>query len=105
MVVIRYTFVILSLAAGVAVAGSPEWDRAHELYQKTEYKQALAILTPLAQKDAAALQLLGQSYFMLADYKRAGEYFEKAIALAPQSSELHHWMGRTWGRRAETASF
>src|SRR5262249_44771548 len=43
--------------------------------------------------------------FMLADYKKAGEYFEKAIAFAPQSSELHHWMGRTWGRRAETASF
>jgi len=104
MVVTGRIFVVLSLFTWTVAAGSPEWDRAHELYQKTEYEKALAVLLPLPQKDAATLQLIGQSYFMLADLKKASDTFEKAIALTPQNSELHHWMGRTWGRRAETAS-
>jgi tetratricopeptide (TPR) repeat protein len=54
------------------------------------------------------MQLLGQSYFMLGDYKKATDSFEKAIALLPpthqQSSELYHWLGRSFGRRAETGT-
>jgi len=91
-------------ASLLAMAGTPEWDRAHELYQRTEYKQALSVLLRQANPDVGTLQLIGQSHFMLADYKRASDTFEKAIRLNPQSSELHHWMGRAWGRRAETAS-
>jgi len=94
---------VLSLTA-VLAAGTPEWDRAHELYQRTEYKQSLAILLPLKNQDASTLQLIGQSYFMLGDYKKASESFEKAIPLAPQSSELYHWLGRAYGRRAEMAT-
>lgn len=90
--------------AAVLAAKSPEWDRAHELYQKTDYKKALDVLQKAPQKDADTLQLIGQSYFMLADYKKASDTFEKAIQLDPRNSELHHWMGRAWGRRAETGS-
>jgi Flp pilus assembly protein TadD len=94
----------LVLIALPLAAGSPEWDRAHELYQRTEYRQSLAALIPLSDKDAATLQLIGQSYFMLGDYKKASESFERAIPLAPSSSELYEWLGRAYGRRAETAS-
>jgi Flp pilus assembly protein TadD len=94
--------VLASMAA--AWAKSPEWDRAWELYQRTEYKKALEVLLPLSGKDADAYQLIGQSHFMLADYRKATDAFEKALALEPRKSELHHWMGRTWGRRAETSS-
>jgi tetratricopeptide (TPR) repeat protein len=102
----------LILAAGLAnllAAGTPEYDRAHELYQRTEYQQAVAVLQPVPAKNIETLELLGQSYFMLGDYKKATESFEKAIAMVPptheQSSELYHWLGRTFGRRAETATF
>jgi tetratricopeptide (TPR) repeat protein len=107
-VALRNVFLIIGLAvlaARAAYSKSPVWDAAHEWYQRTEYKKALELLLPVIEKDADTLQLIGQSYFMLADYKKAGESFEKALMLTPQSSELHHWMGRTWGRRAETASF
>ena len=90
--------------AGPLWAGSPEWDQAYELYQRTEYQKALEVLRAAPDKDAETLQLLGHNYFMLADYNKAGEMFEKALALAPQKSALHHWMGRAWGRRAETSS-
>jgi tetratricopeptide (TPR) repeat protein len=95
--------------ANVLAAGTPEYDRAHELYQRTEYEQTIAVLQPLPAKNIETLELLGQSYFMLGEYKKAADSFEKAIALVPptheQSSELYHWLGRTFGRRAETATF
>ncbi len=88
-----------------ALAASPELDRAHLLYQHTEYKQSLAVLLPAAASshDAATLQLLGQDYFMLADYKKATEALERAAAIEPDNPITLNWLGRAWGRRAETS--
>jgi len=57
-----------------------------------------------ASKDAATLQLAGQDFFMLGEYKKASEAFEKAAALDPNNAKLIHWLGRAYGRRAETAN-
>jgi len=101
-------FLILLLALAVSVgslsARTPEWDRAHELYQRTDYAQALAVLDRIPSKDVDTLQLIGQCHFMQGDYKQAGDAFEKALALAPRSSELHRLLGDVYGRRAETGS-
>ena len=96
-----FLFVLLTLAVWGKL---PEWDRAHDLYQRTEYTQALAILNQLPKQDADTLQLAGQCYLMQGDYKKAGDAFEKALALAPRSSELHRLMGSVYGRRAESGS-
>ena len=85
-------------------AAPPEWTRAHSLYQQTEYKQSLALLEKLPQKDAATLQLMGQNLFMLGEYKKATDAFEKAVAVDPNNAKLVYWLGRTYGRRAETAN-
>ena len=95
---------VLALSPGSVFAKSPELERAHELYQRTEYTQALAILDRLPNRDADTLQLAGQCHFMNGDYKRAAESFEKALALNPQSSELHRLLGTVYGRRAETGN-
>jgi tetratricopeptide (TPR) repeat protein len=42
---------------------------------------------------------------MLGDYKRATESFERAAKLDPESSTHWHWLGRTFGRRAEVSTF
>jgi Flp pilus assembly protein TadD len=90
---------------GVCVqAANLDWGRANNLYQRTEYQQSLAVLQALPDKDAAALQLMGQDFFMLGEYKKATETFEKAVALDPNNPQLLHWLGRTYGRRAETAN-
>jgi cytochrome c-type biogenesis protein CcmH/NrfG len=41
---------------------------------------------------------------MLGEYKKATEAFEKAFAMEPSSSEYAHWLGKSFGRRAETSS-
>jgi Flp pilus assembly protein TadD len=96
----------LSLLAVTAVAwsGPGDLDRARDLYQRVEYPAALKILLALPQKDAAAHELTGRCYFMQADFKKATESFQKAVAAEPGNSSYHHWLGKTWGRRAETAS-
>src|SRR6185436_10400256 len=96
-----FVFFLFALAAS---ARTPEWDRAHDLYQRTEYSQALKILDRVLTKDADDYQLAGECHFMQGDYKQAGEAFEKALALAPGNSELYRLMGNVYGRRAETGS-
>lgn len=94
----------LAVSARSVSAQTPAWSRARELYLHTEYAQALAVLKPIPAKDVVTLQLIGQCQLMLGDYKQAGDAFEKALALDPQSSELHRLLGSVYGRRAETGS-
>jgi Flp pilus assembly protein TadD len=100
-------FLIL-VVAGVAATATASPDvvrRANALYQRTEYEGSLRILEEDPTPDGAALLLSGKNYFMLGDYKRATDFFEKAVALAPSSSEYELWLGRAWGRRAETSGW
>ena len=78
---------------------------ARELYQKTEYKAALAALRPEQSRDPAVWQLAGQAHFQLGEYQKAQTWFEKAADAEPQRSEHMHWLGKALGRRAETSSF
>jgi Flp pilus assembly protein TadD len=101
---------LLSIAV-VAAAFQPaasqpdELRRASELYQRTEYEQSLHALAEYSSPDADAYLLSGKDYFMLGDYKKATEFFEKAIALSPFESDYQLWLGRAWGRRAETSGW
>ncbi len=97
---------IVSILCGIASAQTGEvgdLSRARAHYQNTRYEQAIELLNDA--KDAASLQLLGQSWFMLAEFKKAAETLEKAAGLRPDSSDIHLWLGRAFGRRAETSSF
>jgi Flp pilus assembly protein TadD len=42
---------------------------------------------------------------MAGEFKKATECLEKAVALNPNDSNAYHWLGRAWGRRAETSSW
>ena len=77
-------------------------ERAAALYYRTEYTDAVEILKQ-ASPNAGNLQLLGQCYFMLGEFKNATNVLEKAAALQPADSMLQTWLGRAWGRRAETS--
>jgi tetratricopeptide (TPR) repeat protein len=97
--------VSLTLWTAVALASPAQLARALELYQRTEYDAALRVLLPAPDKDAQAHQLIGQCYYMQGNPKKASEFFEKAVAADPNSSNHRLWLGRAYGRRAETSSF
>jgi tetratricopeptide (TPR) repeat protein len=76
---------------------------AEDLYLRTEYRQSLSLLPPHSS-DAAVNNLAGRDCFMMGDFKRATDYFQKAVDAAPGNSDYSLWLGRAWGRRAETSN-
>jgi cytochrome c-type biogenesis protein CcmH/NrfG len=100
-------FTIAGLVLLTSVASPAEslaWTRAHELYQRTDYAGSLKELLRTSDRDAAVYLLMGQDYFGLAEYKQATDSLEKAVALAPANAECALWLGRAYGRRAETSN-
>ena len=94
---------LLTVAAGLLAVGQ-DLKRAENLYQRTEYDASLKIAQADQSPTAAVHALVGRNWFMLGDFKKAADAFSKALALDPASSEYNHWLGRTYGRRAELAS-
>ena len=79
-------------------------DQARDLYNRTEYEAALKLLLPLEKKGGPEWEAVGKSYLMMGEPKRAGEAFQKAVAAEPGRSDYHLWLGRAYGRRAETSN-
>jgi Flp pilus assembly protein TadD len=79
--------------------------RAEALYQHTDYAASLRVLADDPAPEAANYLLAGKNHFMSGDYKKAVELFEKFLVMSSQSSEGELWLGRAWGRRAETSSW
>ena len=77
-------------------------DRANALYLRTDYAGAINLLKQ-SQQDAKTLEMLGRAYFMNGEFHRATDVLEKAAGLNPNSSTIQMWLGRAYGRRAETA--
>jgi tetratricopeptide (TPR) repeat protein len=55
--------------------------------------------------DPQAHNLLCRTYFALEDWDRAIAACEKAVALAPNNSSYHLWLGRAYGEKADASSF
>lgn len=107
----RLQIAALACLAAAMCAAAPDLNepqnqalnQAQKLYNHTEFESAIRVLSPTADQSASALRLLGQSYFMLGEYKKAVETLERAVSLAPLDSDSYTWLGRAYGRRAETS--
>jgi len=93
-------FITTALFAG----GGGRLDEARKFYHLSEFDKSLQVLRELPDKDAAVWELIGQNYYGQAEFKKATEALEKAVALDPANSEITLWLGRAYGRRAETSS-
>lgn len=98
---------------GVAVLGgltlfaqplaSQSLAKAEELYQRTDFEASLALLDKQAD-DGPTRFLTGRNYFMLGDFKKAIDCLQKASAADSKNSEYTDWLGRAYGKRAETSN-
>ena len=91
-------------AAPLAAAQDALLEKAKGLYQRTEYFGSLQILASASAPAAEVHCLKGKNYYMLGDLKRATDAFEQAAAAVPANAEYALWLGRVYGRRAETGS-
>jgi tetratricopeptide (TPR) repeat protein len=98
---------IVPLLAGLSLLGAAETalERARQYYARTDYQAALRTLEAVPQKSATIYELIGKSFYMQGEFKKSSQAFEQAVAADPNNSEYHNWLGRAYGRRAETASF
>ena len=90
--------------AGLVWASGADLNRANKLYNITEFQQSLEVLQAVPNKDAAVYELMGRDYYGLGDFRKATEALEHSAVLAPGYSTVYLWLGRAYGRRAETSS-
>jgi tetratricopeptide (TPR) repeat protein len=95
---------LMAASTGDMAASTGDMEQARKLYQYTDYDASLKILQNIQQKDGPVYLLMGQSYYMAGEYKKATDALEKAVAAEPGNSDYVLWLGRAYGRRAETAS-
>jgi len=103
---VRRTADALLLCAAMAAAlHGLQLDRAQELYQRTQYREALRLLEASREKTAAIYDLLGKCYYRLEEFSKATDAFEKAVEAEPRNALFWNWLGKAYGRRAETSVF
>jgi tetratricopeptide (TPR) repeat protein len=106
--VIRRTIKILALAALLLPALAAAADSPSDLLAAGRVDDAISSLSvklDSAPDDAASYNLLCRAYFAVSNWDRAISACEKAIALQPNNSEYHLWLGRTYGEKADASSF
>jgi len=97
------TFLLLGVAGLFGQTADP-LSKAEDLYRHTDYQASLTLLQQSKLESGRAYFVAGQDQFMLGEYKKASLAFERACALEPANSVYALWLGRSYGRRAETAS-
>lgn len=77
--------------------------KGEDLYQHTEYEASLKMLDKNSN-DPRITFLIGRDYFMLGDFRKSSDYLQKSTAADPKNSDYMDWLGRAYGKRAETAN-
>jgi Flp pilus assembly protein TadD len=82
---------------------SQDLTRAEALYKNTDFEASLSLLDKHSS-DPATNFLIGRNYFMEGEFKKAVDYLVKATDAQPNNSEYSDWLGRAYGRKAETSN-
>ncbi len=92
--------VLLACALGLFAQNLTQ---AENLYRHTNYEASLALLDPKSG-DAQVTYLIGRDYYMLGEVKKSTDYLLEAVSADPGNSEYVDWLGRAYGKRAETSN-
>lgn len=80
---------------------------AHKAYNASDYPKALELLQIAAQEHPGNPEihlLLAKTYYESHQHDAAIASAERAVALAPQSSLYHEWLGKVYGEKADHAA-
>lgn len=101
-------FLVMSAGVPARSAQSGDLLAGRKAYEASDYEKAVQILEDAAGKnpsDGEIQLLLAKSHFELRQYDAAIASAEKAVAIAPDNSMYHEWLGRSYGEKASKASW
>jgi len=90
--------------AAVALAADPDPSLLLKSGRADEAMHSLNSTLAQSPNDARSYNLLCRVYYQLELWDDAVRSCEKSVALEPQSSSYHQWLGRAVGRKAEVAN-
>jgi tetratricopeptide (TPR) repeat protein len=83
-------------------------EAARQAYEASDYPKAIVLLQTAAAKEpmnGEVQLLLAKSYLELQERDAAIKSAEKAVAIDPQNSIYHEWLGRAYGEKADHAGW
>jgi len=98
-------WVLMTAAQALDDVGLVAGRRAYEL---SDYEKAVNVLQDAAAKNprnAEVLLLLAKSHFELRQFDAAIANAAKAVAVSPENSVYHEWLGRSFGEKASRSSW
>ncbi len=101
----RFLILVLALFAAALAAAD---DSAPALLAAGRADDAISTLHSkinASPRDAEAYNLLCRAYFSMGDWDRGIADCEKAVALDPNNSRYHMWLGRIYGEKADGSNF
>jgi len=99
------TWVSMASAQALQDSGLEAGRRAYEL---SDYEKAIKVLQDAVAKsprNGEVLFLLAKSHFELRQFDAAVANAERAVAVAPENSMYHEWLGRSFGEKASKSSW
>lgn len=102
MVSLRVILLLICMSVFAQTSANPE--ELLRLGRADEARQALNALLEKNPNDAQAYHLLCRLYFELELWDTSLKMAEKSVALQPQNSVYHQWLGRAAGRKAENSN-
>lgn len=89
---------------GVKQSNVPE--AAQQAYEQYEYARAIELLRGAMKEDPQngdVQLLLAKSYYELEQWDAVASSAERAVAIHPNNSSYHEWLGRAYGEKADRA--
>ena len=86
-----------------AQSATPALAKAEEFYKHTDFESSLALLNPQSS-NADTNFLIGRDYFMIGEFRKSSEFLQKAVSSKPENGDYVDWLGRAYGKRAETSN-
>ena len=103
---LRTIILVLALSSVVTLAAADE--SAPALLAAGRADDAITTLHSkinTSPNDAGAHNLLCRAYFSMGDWDRGISACERAVALDPNNSRYHMWLGRIYGEKADSVNF
>lgn len=94
---------MIAALLGSATMYASDLAKAEDRYKHTDFEGSLALVDKHSS-DPATNFLVARNYYMMGEFKKAGDYLQIATQEQPANSEYWDWLGRAYGKRAESSN-